>query len=825
MTNASVTCWYLLLSNLFLFPAFAQQDADRDDDDFNRRAQIAITGRIIDKATDKPIEYANIRVCSARDSSLVTGTVSKMDGSFSLPTLPAGSYFVDIRFMGYLRKLIPVEITTRASTPLDLGRIIIEPDPLQFKEIVVEGNRTPISYQIDKKVIDVGKMQTVISGTAADVLQNVPSVTVDLEGNVSLRGSTNFTVLIDGRPTVLAAQDALQQIPATSIQTIEIITNPSAKYDPEGTSGIVNILIKKNRERGLSGVANTTAGVYESYGGDFFSQYRTESFTILVGGNYNRRNFPGTSRSENSYSGTDLTSFLNSSGTNESQREGSGFRSSVEFNATQSTLLTAGGRLGHRGGVQTNHLWYSEWSAANPLTNTYTGAGSFDRGGDFYEANFSVLQRFNRSGHELTAEGNFGYDEDNESSVTTEQSGAQLTGGERLDNNGPAREFEGRVDYTLPFSEDRKFESGYEGQAELSEEHNTIFQFNTTLQRFDAQPQFNYSVKYRNSDHALYSTYSDKFLGVGLQAGLRTEYTYRSVILDREQQRFTIDRWDLFPTLHASMKLSEFTQAMASYTRRIQRPHGWEMEPYIVWTDANNVRKGNPGLQPQFIDSYEAGIHTMVLGATLSADGYYRMVHNKIERIKSVYQPGVTLTSMGNIGRDRSIGSEYMLILDPFKPWNVNLMANLYDYRVTGVLPDGGFERSSFNWNARWNNVIKFDPSTQLQVNLNYNSPTISSQGRSEDFFSVDLAAKRSLFDRFLTVTLQVRDLFGTAVMENTSQGTDFYSYSYAKRDAPLVMLNLRWNFNTFEQDERDDREKGRQGEDQNGSEGDSRGD
>ncbi len=815
MVRILAACLFILFSDPFLSPVLAQQDVDRDDDDGNHRPGARVTGRIIDKASSGPIEYANIRLCSATDSALITGTVSAKDGSFSIQSLRPGKYLVDVRFLGYTRKLVPLEITGQASTAYDLGRIQIEPDPLKLREVVVEGDRIPISYQIDKKVIDVAKMQTVISGTAADVLQNIPSVTVDLEGNVSLRGSTNFTVLIDGHPTVLTAQDALQQIPATSIKTIEIITNPSAKYDPEGTSGIVNIIIKKNRNLGFSGVANTGAGGHESYGGDFLSQYRAESFTIFIGGNYNRRNFPGTSRSENRYNGAGagIADVVNSSGTSESQRQGSGLRASVEFDAAANTILTLGGRLGHRGGLHRSQLLYSEWSTSDPLlANAYTSTGSFDRGGDFYEANLSVTQRFNESGHEIKAEGNFGYDEDNESSVTTEQNGLQLTGGERIDNHGPAREFEGRLDYTLPFSEESKFESGYEGEAEASEENNNLFRFNEPLQSFEAQPQYDYAVRYRNSDHALYSTYSIGLFGAGLQAGFRTEYTFRSVVLDRENQRFTVDRWDVFPTLHASTKFGELTQAMASYTRRIQRPHGWEMEPYIVWTDANNVRRGNPELQPQFIDSYETGIQTMAYGISMSAEVYYRIVHDKIEHIKSVYEPGVTLTTMGNIGHDRSIGSEYMLIMDPLKAWNVNLMANIYDYRVTGVLPDGEFTRSSFNWSVRCNNVVKIGGGTQLQVNLNYNSPTVSSQGRSEDFFSVDLAAKHSLIDRFLSATLQVRDLFGTAVMENTSQGSDFYTYIYNKRESPLIMLNLRWNFNNFEEEsdkERDQQENG----------------
>jgi outer membrane receptor protein involved in Fe transport len=799
---------------IILLALFIQNGAVMAQDDDDRNGNSGIYGTVLDRSSNSPIEYANIVIRSEKDSSIVTGTVSKKDGTFSMPTLPKGKYITDVRFLGFKQKLINVEIK-REDESINLGKILIEPDPLKLGEVVIQGDRSPISYQIDKKVIDVGKMQTVISGTAADVLQNVPSVTVDIEGNVSLRGSTNFTVLIDGRPTIMDAQDALQQIPATSLEKIEIITNPSAKYDPEGTSGIINIIMKKNQNLGLSGIMNANFGLNKKYGGDFLFQYKTDSFTAFFGSDYNKRNFPGTNRTENRFIANN-TSYLNSEGTSQSQRNGSGIRGSIEFNLSKSAFLNLGGRFGQRNGIQNSTLNYTEWSTDDPSQQLYTSIGSFDRKGNYAEANLVYNQRFLNEGHEIKAEFNSGYDEDNESSVTKKIVGGLATDGERIDNSGPSREFEGKVDYTLPFSTDSKFEAGYEGEAEISEEYNDLFQFNGLTQNFDPQSQLNYGIKYRNSDQALYSMYSNKLFGIAVQGGLRTEYTFRSIILDKDNQRFSINRWDFFPTLHTSYKIGEVTQTMASYTRRIQRPHGWELEPYIMWTDANNVRQGNPDLKPQYIDSYEAGIQTLIKEISISADIYYRMVHNKIERIRSVYQPNVTLTSMDNIGHDYSIGSEYMIIFDPVKFWNVNLMANIYNYKVEGVLPDGPFTRTSFNWSTRFNNVFKINKSAQLQFNLNYNSPTVSSQGRMEDFFSIDVSAKHEFFDRLLTATLQVRDLFGTAKMENRSQGSDFYNYSYMKRESPVVMLNLRLNFNNFER-ERDERDRNDNQNDSNG--------
>ena len=213
---------------------------------FPQTSNGSVTGRILDKSTSALIEYANIVLLSVQDSSVITGTVSDKNGFFILDNISFNDYLLEVRFIGF--NTLRFKIFTSPEKPLlNLGDILIEPVALTINDVVVKGDRSPVSYQIDKKVIDVDKIQTVMSGNAADVLQNVPSVTVDIEGNVSLRGSVNFTVLIDGRPSIISSQDALQQIPASSIESIEIITNPSAKYDPEGTAGIINIILKKNQ--------------------------------------------------------------------------------------------------------------------------------------------------------------------------------------------------------------------------------------------------------------------------------------------------------------------------------------------------------------------------------------------------------------------------------------------------------------------------------------------------------------------------------------------------------------------------------------------------
>ena len=803
----SILHYLLLFSIVLTFQVSAQQRQFRGEGGI-------ILGRVFDYASKAPIEYANAVLFTPKDSSMVTGTVSDSSGRFTINKIPPGKYYLDLRFIGFDNQRFEFLISPEKLTH-DLGNIFLRPSVFKLEDVVVQGDRSPVTYQIDKKVIDVNKMQTVISGNAADVLQNVPSITTDIEGNVSLRGNSNFTVLIDGRPSVIGAQDALQQIPASSIDKIEIITNPSAKYDPEGAAGIINILIKKNQNLGLSGIVNANAGLRNKYGGDFLFEYKTTDYNLNFGLDYNRRFFPGTSNAEKRFITNNSTSYLNSDGNMEWGRISFGIRGGIEFILGEYDFLNIGGRFGKREGPRNSFLDYTQWSQTNPLPLLYESNNLAERSGNHNSLNFTYLHKFNATGHEIKSEIDLGYDDGDESNITEQFTDGLQTSGKKTTEAGPSKEFEGKLEYTLPLSETSKLEAGYQGQAEITNDRNELFEFNPHTQVYDFQSLYSNSIDYKNSDHAFYSIYSDNLFGIGLQGGLRTEYTFRTVTFSN--QEFSINRWDLFPSLHSSYKLSEGTQVMASYTRRIHRPHGWSLEPFLTWMDANNVRQGNPSLEPEFIDSYDAGIQTFIKNISISADLYYRATHNKVEQIRSVYQgidtlKNITLNSVENVGADYSLGSEFMMIFDPFEFWNVNLMANLYNYKIKGILYSEDFSRESFNWNTRFNNVFRLGTSTQMQLNLNYSGPRVSSQGRWEESFTTDVSMKQDLFDKKLSLILQVRDIFRSSKYESTSQGPDFYSYNYFKRESPIVMFTVRINFNNYKpQREREE------GEDQNG--------
>ncbi len=777
---------------------------------FSQQSQTAkssglIAGKVFGEGTKKPIEYANVVLLNQKDSTQVNGTVTDKEGSFALNGIKPGKYYLSVQFIGYTKNIINNISIASSKLNQDFGNIYLQPAAINLQNVVVEGERSPISYQLDKKVIDVTQMHTAMSGSAADVLENVPSVSVDIDGNVSLRGSSNFTVLIDGRPSVMDAQDALQQIPASSIQNIELLTNPSAKYDASGTAGIINIILKKNSNLGLSGIINLTGGLDDKYGGNFLFQYKTSSINYNFGVDFNRRTFPGSNRQEKQFIIEDNTSYLNSDGNMYWQRILSGIRGGLEFDLSENDNLSLGGRYGSRSFHRNSNLSYDQWSTLDPQILYYLNNTNHNHSGNYYDLNADYRHEFGTDGHELKGELSFRHNNNDEASQSTATQYDTQVNGTQTTELGPRSELRGKIDYTLPINESEKFSAGTEFFSRISQDVNKLYVFDTTGSNYNFQPQFSNTNDFNRSRFAAYSIFSNQWDSLGIQIGFRTEYTYQLVKLAETNQQFSLNRWDFFPSIHSSYNFAGGTQIMASYTRRIERPDGGDLEPFYTWFDANNVRIGNPLLKPELIDSYELGFQTFLGKISLSNDFYYRFTHDKMEDYNSVYSENVTLRSIANVGTDYSLGAEFMIMFNPVKFWEFNLMGDVYNYKIKGALNGESFSRESFNWSIKNNSVFKITASTELQLNTRYYSPSVTVQGKWNGFFTTDLGVKQDLIRKDLSLTLQIRDIFKTGKREFTSQGADFYNYNYFTRQSPMVMLNLKYNFNNFKEEKQPD--------------------
>jgi len=759
-----------------------------------------VKGIVLDKQTLAPIEYATIAIHST-SGTLVTGTVSDMTGEFKVNGLADGTYYAIITFLGYENQKIE-NIELSASHKLfDLGQIKLKPSSTELEAVEVVGEKKAFEYKIDKKVINVSKMSTAASMTAVEVLQNVPSVKVDIEGNVSLRGSTGFTVLIDGKPSILESSDALRQIPASSIENIEIITNPSAKYQPDGTAGIINVITKKNKMQGVNGQASINAGRFGTYGGDFLINKRQKGVNFYIGADYNNRAFKAENESERlSLSNNKLdTMLLNSDGTSKREFTMWSARTGIEVDINEKNSATLGVRLGSRDMLNNATNDYTQYTSNNQFTDNYLSKESWERNGMFYSLTGTFLHQFDKKGHDLKAQFDVSSRGGEESSQEDLYRNV-LVESRRNNENGPAQRLELKLDYTHPFSENSKMELGYQGRLEQEDDETSMDTLDISNGIWVNESDYNNKSEGDQNIQALYATYSGMLGKFGYQAGLRGEYTYRTITTN--SQNFTLDRFDYFPTLHVSYSLPNDNQMMASYSRRIERTRGWYLEPFVTWQDAYNVRQGNPALVPEFIDSYEMSYNKQFEKSFISLEGYYRVTHNKLEQIQRNWEGDTTgtvmMTQPFNVGSDYSLGLEASVNLKQIKWWEINLMGNMYQYKIEGALAGTDFSNSTFNWGARWNNTFIPAKNMQIQFNGNFNSASATAQGKTEGYYTFDLAYRIDMMKRKLAAVLQVRDIFATAERESTTSGPNFNNYSYSHNLAPMISMTVTYRFNNY---------------------------
>ena len=374
--------------------------------------------------------------------------------------------------------------------------------------------------------------------------------------------------------------------------------------------------------------------------------------------------------------------------------------------------------------------------------------------------------------------------------------------GKKNYESGPGKRLRAKLDYTYPINNTSKIEAGWQSQFGRSQDNTELWNLDTISGIYVIQEEFTNKTDYNRDIHSVYGIYLGEWGGLGYQAGLRGEYTYRMIESNVQHETSTIDRWDFFPSLHVSYQLPNDHQLMASYSRRIQRSRGWYLEPFITWVDAYNVRQGNPGLLPEYIDSYEFGyLKDFKKKNMVSLEAYYRVTNNKVENIKSVYQDNIMLTTPENVGNDYSLGLEFLMSYSIFNWWEIDLMGNYYNYKVEGKINGTDFSNQTNSWSSRFNNTFNIGKSTKFQLNSMYNGASVTAQGQTEGFYIINAAVRKDLMDRKVSAVLQVRDIFGTAKLESYSSGDDFWNYRKFTRESPVIMLNLSYRFNNYKAD------------------------
>ncbi len=798
MTNRDLIRFKNLFFTLSLALSFSSAIAF-EIDPTNEKGAGVIRGTLKDAQTGEPVEFASVALFSS-EGDIKGGVISSEEGQFRFKEIEPGVYYIEISSVGYLPKQIQKIELNEENAGSRLGLILLERDVQTLEEVEVVAEKSAIEYQIDKKVINVDQQITGKSGTAVDILMNVPSVTVDIDGSVALRGSTGFMVLIDGRPTILESSDALQQIPANSIENIEIITNPSAKYNPDGTAGIINIVTKKEKREGVTAIANGNVGWDNKYSGDILVNHTKKKWTSFIGADFNQRYFPGFTEGERLTEDNDTLYGTSYKGENYSDRFFWNVRGGIGFNPTKKDVFNLELNYGYRKQTRGSDLDYREWIEPNTFIDSYLSKNEHSFDMDFYSVNLSYQHNFQKK-HYLRANLSIRNRDIREYSLNAliRESG-NINSGQRVTEIGPAGVIQTDLEYSRSIGIKGKFEAGYQSRIGSSTDDTRLYDYDTALGDFVYQDTFSNYTEYNRDIHAVYALFGNQKGRFGYQFGIRGEYTYRTINSSVSTNEFRIDRLDYFPSGHLSYKLGNEQELMASYSRRIERPRSWWLEPFITVVDAFNVRQGNPNLKPEYVDSFELNYRKGFGKNFLSVEAYYRITKNKVERIREVFTTNVIKTFPENVGTDYFLGTEIALSLRLTKWWKLDASGNIFHYSIRGTLNDQPYFRESFNWNTRMNNNFTIKKNTRIQVSSRYVSGTATAQGSMEGFFGIDAALGHNFMKKKMTTTLQLRNILQTERRLSRSEGVDFVSRDLRYLYGPIAILTLTYRFNNFKE-------------------------
>jgi outer membrane receptor protein involved in Fe transport len=764
-----------------------------------------IKGKVIEAAGNVAVEYATVTLYTAKDSAMIDGVITNSEGNFEFKKLDAGEYNIIVRFMGF-RKVFIAGITVSAQKPVtDLGTVSLKAEATDLNEVEIVGQAPLVEYKIDRKVVNVEQQLQAQGGTAVDVLERVPSIKTDLDGNVALRGSTSFTVLIDGKPSILTGSDALNQIPASTIDKIEIITNPSAKYDPDGTAGIINIITKKNSLKGLSGIVNLSAGTSPDYTGSILLNYRTKKTSLSLGVDFGNREMPGYRKSYRESFLADSVSFLQTYNENNMTRKSFSLKAGMDYSLGAKNTITgeASYRLFNmsRGGTTQNENWSS-----TDINRLYYLTDDIDKS-DHPSLQFTMrdVQKLNKEGNELTAQLTYNQGDDTGEQKTQQymtdplwQDVGEMLLDYKKNTKEAEKEWRGDLDLDYILADKSKLEAGFQLRLDQNDEDYFYYDYDSASGNWIEDSLQSNRYEFYNNIYALYATYSKEFKKLGLKAGLRGEYTDRNLHQITQVADYPYEKFDLYPSLYLTYYLPYNQQMQLSYSKRVERPRGQMLNPYVFFSDAFNSFSGNPKLEPEFSHNLELNYQKYFGYSFLTLETYYRLTNNKMTRVQKLNDQGVMQMTMENINNDRSLGIEMSGNIQVNSWFTINPVASVYDYRLNQETDSTDNSRGSTNWNASVEFAANMKSNTRLRLNANYDSPTVTVDGTREGVFYAGFSARQDLFKKNLSITLNIRDVLNSRKMKSTSEAYNYYTTSENWRKAPIFSLTLSYKWNNY---------------------------
>ncbi|TRX48560.1 TonB-dependent receptor [Fulvivirga sp. M361] len=781
-----------------------------------------LNGRVIDFAQGEPLEYASIALYNLSDSGLVAGVITDEQGTFSIKGMKEGSYYLIGQFLGY-EPLTISDIKLKQDQHLNLGTLKLEPNQKLLKEIEITGEKLTAIHKIDRQVYTAEKFQTARGGTATDLIRNMPSVSVDALGNISVRGATGFVVLLNGKPIQTDATTVLNQLPANAIENIELITVPSAKYDPEGKGGIINILTKKGATDGLFLQVNGRYGLpsiapYDNaenahrYGGDLVMNYRKDKWDVSFGFNYLRNDISGRREGNvNTTQGDRFTSFPSDGERSFDEINYSG-RFTVGYSPGKNNEINLGFFAGKRTKDRTADILYFNNRAERLSTGEelyafqYFNENLRVRKGDFVLGSLDYAHTF---GNQSSLKTSLLFEYTLLGGPTTNLNLNPETGFVYQDefntNDNPLNGIRYQLDYSLKPMEWGKIEVGYQFRS-LDHTGDFIYERrNNETGDFELVPEFSSEVDLLRSIHSGYGVLSGGKGKWNYGVGLRIEVMDRELTLKDKagtlNTTFDYDFVQAYPSANLQYAMTSDFRLKAAYSRRVERTTTFKMNPFPEREHSETLEQGDPELLPEFIDVVELGAVKDIGDHSFFGNVYYRHVNNLVNRVNTVFNDTILNRIYSNVGTGRSLGFELGMELKPTNWWQLFLGGNTYEYRVKGVFDNRPVNTSSWVYNINLNTTFDIGKAISLQWTLNYISDRNTAQGEDSRFLSPNLTLQKTFLDNRLSTTLQWLNMDAGLLSTNeqritTSSPGEFFTTTNYVYEVDVLMINISYRIN-----------------------------
>lgn len=772
--------------------------------------QAVVTGKLFNPKGN-PVPLASVALYDTTGSSLLEGTATDSSGIFRLVVDP-GKYRLKISYLSY--QPVTRKLQLEAGEQRQMGTIQMKPLNRRMDEVVVRGEESKMELSFDKRVFNVGSDLTGSGNTALDIMEQVPSLSTDIEGNISLRGSQNVRILINGKPSnrVSNSRNDLRSIPAHMIKKVEVITNPSARYAAEGEAGIINIILKKNRQFGMNGSVSANTGMPADHQLAANLNFRRDDINWFLNGSIGYNSFPGSGSTVQRFSSPDTTyRYRENEDEDQSEFEGD-LRFGMDYYMPHDQTLTSTISINAENEDNFTDVSYTDMAYQSgdvyQRISRNQNQGETNKDLEFeasYENKLPGLKD-----HKLTADLNADLSRQDQSSHITEnvRSGSADPMNQRSDNLEEVARLLAKTDYVYPYNKHWRFETGLRVNARYMSNDYSVQQRENG--QWTTLPNYNQNFSYRENVNAAYGIVAFQFKPWSMQLGLRAEQSNVHTELSKVDSVGTTQNYiDLFPTANLTYSLSESQEIQLSYSRRLSRPDHWDLIPFSDLEDSRNQFIGNPNLDPEFTNSYEAGFHQYWKSGSILSSVYYRYRMGVIERIQTA-QNGITRIFPINLATEKNWGVELSLNQEIGETFSFNGNANLFRANTEGSYQDEDLSSHTSAFRGRGELNWEFLEHWETEASFYYRGPRNTTQGRTEGFASMNWSLARELFDGDASISLDVRDVFNSEERTFIVDNKYLYSKNTFRWSTRSVELNITYNFGQDTQQNR--RNRGRRG-------------